>query len=101
MKKRLIALALAAGFGIAFSAQAKLPPAPPMDPAKAEDKKKADAEAAEKGKAAQAAADERAVKNFQGNMKKAGKPVPKPTPVAAAAPAAPAKPAEKAPAKKS
>ena len=36
MKTRLIALALAAGFGIAISAQAKLPPAPPMDPAKSE-----------------------------------------------------------------
>ena len=57
-----------------------------------------------------AAAQENAVKNYQGNMKKAGKPVPKPTPIAAAAPpapakagapAAPAKPADKGPAKKS
>ena len=106
MKTKLIALALTAGFGLAISAQAKLPPAPPADPAKVEAKKKADAEAAEKTKAAMGAATDKAVKNFQGNMKKAGKPVPKPTPIAAApaAPAkaaAPAKPAEKAPAKKS
>ena len=53
------------------------------------------------GFAAQAAAEDNAVKNFQANMKKAGKPIPKPTPIAAAAKgAAPAKPADKAPAKK-
>jgi hypothetical protein len=109
MKTRLIALAFAAGLGLAISAQAKLPPPPPAPPmddaakAAAEAKKKA---AADKGKADQVAAEERAVKSFQANMKKAGKPVPKPTPIAAApaAPAkaaAPAKPAEKAPAKKS
>ena len=51
--------------------------------AAAEEKKAKDAEAAEKAKAAQAAAEDKAVKNFQGNMKKAGKPIPKPTPIVA------------------
>lgn len=106
MKTKLIAMAFAAGLGVAFTVQAKLPPPPPADPVAVEAKKKAAAEAAEKAKAAMGAAQERAVKNYQGNMKKAGKPVPKPTPIAAApaAPAkaaAPAKPADKAPAKKS
>ncbi len=65
-------------------ALAKLPPPPPMDPAKKEEadaKKKA---AAEKEKAELAAAEDRTVKNYQANMKKAGKPIPKPVPVAAA-----------------
>ncbi|MGE0357682.1 MAG: hypothetical protein AB7P08_12315 [Burkholderiales bacterium] len=106
MKTRLTALVVSLGLGIAFSVQAKLPPAPPLDEkgkAAAEEKKKKDAETAEKAKAAMGAAQEKAVKSFQANMKKAGKPVPKPTPVVQAAPAkpAPAKPAEKAPAKKS
>lgn len=109
MKIRIAALAATLALGVALTAQAKLPPPPPLDEAgkaAAEAKKKAAAEAAEKAKAAQAAAVDRAVKNFQDNMKKAGKPIPKPTPIVAAAPAAPAKPAEpakpadKAPAKK-
>ena len=65
-------------------ALAKLPPPPPMDPAKKEEadaKKKA---AAEKEKAELTAAEDRAVKNYQANMKKAGKPIPKPVPVMAA-----------------
>ncbi len=81
-----------ASFGVAV---AKLPPPPPMDPAKkeAEDaKKKA---AAEKEKAELTAAEDRTVKNFQANMKKEGKPVPKPVPVAAAS--APPKGGEKKP----
>jgi hypothetical protein len=80
-------LALAAG-----AAWAKLPPPPPLDEkgkAAAEEKKAKDAAAAEKAKAAQVAAEEKAVKNFQGNMKKMGKPIPKPTPVVAATPAQP------------
>ena len=110
MTTKLAAFAAALVLGIAFTAQAKLPPPAPLDEkgkAALEEKKKKDAEAAEKGKAVQAAAEDKAVKNFQGNMKKAGKPIPKPTPIAAAAPAAPAKgaapakPAEKAPPKKS
>ena len=61
-----------------------------------EEKEKAekDKAAAEKVKVQQAAAEDKAVKNFQANMKKAGKPIPKPTPIiVAAAPAAPAAPA--------
>ena len=46
-----------------------------------------------KAKALQAAAEERAVKNFQANMKKAGRPIPKPTPIViAVAPPVPATP---------
>ena len=69
---------------------AKLPPAPPPDPVAVAAKAEKDKAAAEKGKALQVAAEERAVKNYQANMKKAGKPIPKPTLiVVAAAPAAP------------
>jgi hypothetical protein len=109
MNQRIAILAVVLVLGMS-AASAKLPPSPPLDDkakAAAEEKKAKDAEAAEKAKAAQTAAEDAAVKNFQANMKKAGKPVPKPTPVAAAAPAAPAKagapakPAEKVPAKKS
>ena len=83
-----------AGVGFVFllgaaGAWAKIPPPPPLDDkqkAAAEEKKAKDAVAAEKAKADQTAAEDKAVKNFQGNMKKAGKPVPKPTPVAAATP---------------
>ena len=72
----------------ASAALAKIPPPPPLDEkgkAAAEEKKAKDAVAAEKAKAAQTGAEDKAVKNYQGNMKKAGKPIPKPTPVAAAA----------------
>ena len=69
---------------------AKLPPAPPPDPVAVAAKAEKDKAAAEKGKALQAASEDKAVKNFQANMKKAGKPIPKPTPiVVSAAPAAP------------
>ena len=67
-------------------AVAKLPPAPAEDPkvtAEKAEKAKADAE---KAKALQAAAEERSVKNFQENMKKTGRPVPKPTPLAVLVP---------------
>ncbi|HXS52304.1 MAG TPA: hypothetical protein VN782_07225 [Usitatibacter sp.] len=77
------------------TALAKLPPPAPMDPAQKEAaaaKKKA---ADEKAKAELAAAEERTVKNYQANMKKEGKPIPKPVPVAAAS--TPAKGGEKKP----
>ncbi len=94
MKTRVAALAVALGLG-AIAAHAKLPPAPPMDDkakAAAEEKKAKAAEAAAKEKAALEAAMEKAVKNYHANMKKAGKPIPKATAVAAPAPAkAPAK----------
>ncbi len=83
----LLAFTLAAG-----AAWAKIPPPPPPDEkakAAAEEKKAKDAAAAEKAKADQTAAEDKAVKNYQGNMKKAGKPIPKPTPVVAAAAAPP------------
>ena len=72
----------------AVAAWAKIPPPPPPDDkakAAAEEKKAKDAVAAEKGKIEQAAAEDNAVKSFQANMKKQGKPIPKPTPVVAAA----------------
>ena len=77
------------------AAFAKLPPpkpAPPLDPVASAAKVEKDKAAAETAKALQAGAEDRAVKNFQANMKKAGKPSPKPTPivVAAAPGAAPA-----------
>jgi hypothetical protein len=70
-------------------AWAKIPPPPPPDDkakAAAEEKKAKDAAAAEKAKADMAAAEERTIKNYQSNMKKAGKPIPKAVPVAAASP---------------
>ena len=97
MDKRMkpIALAFVLAFGAA-AAWAKLPPPPPVDEATkaaaAEKKAAADKKAKEDLEASQ----EKAIKNYHANMKKAGKPVPKATPVVAAA----AKPAEKAPAKK-
>ena len=99
------------GFALAFvlgmaAAWAKLPPPAPLDEkgkAAAEEKKAKDAVAAEKAKAELTASMDKAVKNRDANLKKAGKPVPKPTPIVAAAaptpaaaPAAPAKPGEKA-----
>ncbi len=85
-----VALAL-----VSAGAFAKLPPAPPPDPAAVAAKAEKDKAAAEKGKVLQAAAEERAVKNYQANMKKAGKPIPKPTPIiVAVAPVVPAAPAK-------
>lgn len=97
--KFIIAAAVAA---FSLNAVAKIPPAPPVDPKVAEEKAAKDKITAEKGKADQAKYEDKAAANFRANMKKAGKPVPRPTPVvAAAAPAAPAaKPAVVAPAKK-
>jgi hypothetical protein len=83
-------IAIAGGFAafalVAATAWGKLPPPPPLDEkgkAAAEEKKAKDAAAAEKAKADQAAAEDYAVKNYQGNMKKAGKPIPKPVAMAA------------------
>src|ERR1700682_374395 len=79
-----VALALAAS-----TAWAKIPPPPPPDEkakAAAEEKKAKDAAAAKKALDDLEAASDKAVKNFQSNMKKQGKPVPKPTPIAAAGP---------------
>jgi hypothetical protein len=94
---RVLAVALTAAV-MATGAWAKLPPPAPLDEkgkAAAEEKKAKDAAAAEKAKADMTAAEEYAIKNYQANMKKAGKPIPKPTPVVAAAatPPAAAKPA--------
>ncbi len=85
---------VASTFALAFavSAFAKLPPAPPADPVAVAAKAEKDKAAAEKTKADQGRYEDKAVVNFQGNMKKAGKPIPKATPivVAAAPTAAPA-----------
>ena len=89
--KNLIGFFCAACFSVV--AFAKIPPPPPADPVVVAAKAEKDKVAADNGKAQQAAAEEHAVSNFQANMKKAGKPIPKPTPiVVAGAPAAPAKP---------
>lgn len=84
MDTRKQAMGLAVALALqATAAWAKLPPPPPVDEATkaaaAEKKKAAD----EKAKAELAAAQEVAVRNYQANMKQAGKPVPK---SAAAAP---------------
>ncbi len=86
---------------IGASALAKIPAAPPPDPAVAAAKAEKDKAVAEKTKALQVASEDRAVKNFQANMKKAGKPIPKPTAILVAAAPAPAVPMVKgaAPAK--
>lgn len=107
MKTKLL---FAAGLAVfSLNALAKIPAPPPeTDPAKiaAADKAKAekaekDKAAAEKTKADLSRYEDLAVKNFQANMKKAGKPIPKPTPIAvAAAPAPAAAPAKAAPPKK-
>jgi hypothetical protein len=94
---------LIAAFGITLAASAawaKLPPPPPVDEATKAAAAEKKAKDAEQAKADLEAAQERAVKNYHANMKKAGKPIPKPTPIAAAAKpgdakAAPEKGAEK------
>jgi len=96
MSHRIQSAGLAAALLLACTAAlAKLPPPPPMDPAAkeaADAKKKA---AAEKAKEELMAAEERTVKNYQANMKKAGKPIPKPQAVNATS--TPAKGGEKKP----
>ena len=86
MKTLMPAVLAAAVLAAAAAALAKLPPPPPQTDAQkqaAEEKKAKDAAAAEQAKVDQAAAEDRAVKNFQMNMKQEGKPIPKPVPVAA------------------
>lgn len=65
---------------------AKLPLPPPPDPTAVAAKAEKDKVAADAVKVQQAAAEEKAVKSFQANMKKAGKTIPKPTPIVVAAP---------------
>ena len=93
MNNRLLFASLVAAC-FSLTALAKLPPpppAPPPDPIAAAAKAEKDKAVAEKAKAVQVAAEERTVKNFQANMKKAGKPIPKPTPIiVATAPPVPA-----------
>jgi membrane protein involved in colicin uptake len=79
----------------AATAWAKIPPPPPPDEkqlAAAADKKEKDAAAAKKATEDLDTATDKAVKNFQSNMKKQGKPIPKPTPIVAAAAAQPMPP---------
>lgn len=66
------------------NAFAKIPPAPPADPAVVAAKAEKDKATAEKTKADQARYEDKAVANFQANMKTAGKPIPKPTPIVVA-----------------
>ena len=84
MAKRMHAAGFAAALILAsVAAFAKIPPPPPMDPAAkaaADEKKKA---AEEKTKQELAAAEEATVRNYQANMKKMGKPAPKPIPTTA------------------
>ena len=81
----------------ASGAMAKIPPPPPLEPVAAAAKAEKDKSAAEKakaeadkGKADLARYEDKAVVSFQSKMRKAGKPVPKPTPVVVAATTAPA-----------
>jgi hypothetical protein len=84
MSQRIASLAMAAAmtFSAAY-AIAKIPPPPPPTEAQkaAAEAKKA---SAEKAKADLAAAEERAIANYHQNMKKMGKPVPKPMAVSQA-----------------
>ena len=93
MTKRIqlagLALALVLGSSAAWAKIPPPPPPPPLDEkgkAAAGEKKAKDAGAARKTMADQMAAEDTAVKNYQANMKKAGKPIPKPTPVVAMTP---------------
>lgn len=89
MSQRIATLAVAAAMSLgATYVAAKIPPPPPptdQQKAAAEAKKEKDKAAAEQAKADQAAAEDRAVKNYQENMRKQGKPVPKPVAAAAKA----------------
>ena len=84
MKVSQFVLALGVAM-VGAQAWAKIPPPPPLDPVAAAAKAEKDKAAAEKTKAQQNASEDKAVKNFQANMKKAGKPVPRATPIVAAA----------------
>jgi hypothetical protein len=88
MKTSQIIAVLAAGLIYVNAANAKLPPPPPVDPAAAAAKAEKDKAAAEKTKADQSRYEDKAVASFQANMRKTGKPVPKPTPIVAPTPPA-------------
>jgi hypothetical protein len=78
-----VALTLAAA-----CAWAKIPPPPPPDEkakAAADEKKAKEAAAAKKAQDDLDASIDKAVKNYQSNMRKQGRPIPRPTPVVAAA----------------
>ena len=97
MKNAMKAVICAGAFALGASVVwAKIPPPPPLDEkgkAAAEEKKAKDAAAAEKAKADLTAAEDRAVKNRDANLRKAGKAIPKATPVkVASTPAAGAAP---------
>ena len=86
LKSLVLAASLASASGYVA---AKLPPPPPVDPAVAAAKAEKDKATADKAKADLARYEDKSVANFQKNMKKAGKPVPKPTPIVVAAAPAP------------
>ena len=77
-------IVLVTGVLFAASAAAKIPPAPPPDPVVAAAKAEKDKAAVEKTKADQARYEDAAVASFQTNMKKTGRPIPKPTPIVVA-----------------
>lgn len=84
--KRIVIATVVAGLISIPSAWAKIPPPPPQtDEQKAAAAEKAKA-AAEKDKAELTASQDKAIKNYQDNQRKKGKPIPKPVPVAAASP---------------
>jgi hypothetical protein len=87
MNTRLRTLTLTISFALAGAcAWAKIPPPPPPTDAQkaaAAEKKAKDDAAAAQAKLDQATAEDKAVKNYQSNMKAQGKPIPKPVPVAA------------------
>ncbi|MFM7461133.1 MAG: hypothetical protein ACKO15_09900 [Burkholderiales bacterium] len=93
MKLKLLVLAACLA-SVGGHVAAKLPPPPPVDPAVAAAKAEKDKATADKAKADLARYEDKSVANFQKNMKNAGKPVPKPTPIAVAA-SAPAVPPKK------
>ncbi|HXF79668.1 MAG TPA: hypothetical protein VN598_12440 [Usitatibacter sp.] len=99
--KRMLIAAIALALIAAPSAWAKIPPPPPQtdeQKAAAAAKKKAQDE---KDKADLTAAEDKAIKNYQDNQRKKGKPIPKPVPVVAAStPPAGGKPASQADTKK-
>lgn len=93
-------IVLVAAIVFATNSFAKIPPAPPPDPVVAAAKAEKDKATAEKTKADQARYEDKAVANFQANMKIAGKPIPKPTPIViAVAPVVASAPAAAIPAK--
>jgi hypothetical protein len=86
MKTALTLAACGIALAVSATAWAKIPPPPPPTEAQkaaADAKKEKDKEAADKAKADETASQDRAVKNFQDNMRKKGKPIPKPVPVVA------------------